>query len=45
MRKYSGQLAENEAQIAKIRDRRHHLELTQAKLNAQLWDEIEKVEF
>jgi len=45
VRKYSGQLSDNEAQIAKLRDQRRDLELTQAKLNGQLRDEIQKLDF
>jgi hypothetical protein len=45
VRKYSAQLADNEVELAKIRDQRHDLELRKATLDAQVRKAIDELQF
>jgi hypothetical protein len=45
VRKYSAQLADNEVELAKIRDQRHALELRKADLEAQVQKAIDALQF
>lgn len=45
VRKYSAQLADNEVELANLRDRRHHLELRKTDLDSQVRKAMDSLQF